>query len=173
MECPSCHVRIEGAVFPAFWREDDRDAAVPAGEAEAACFFHPENRAALSCERCGRFICKVCDLAIGARHLCPACVSAGITGEKLPEIVPRRFLWSESALYFGTVPLVFGLGMWPFIVVTGIAAIFFALWGWKRPGSIPRGVRRWPAIVGLIGGVLQIAAWTGMIALLFFGLRLR
>ena len=171
LECPSCRVRLEGAVFPAFWREEEGAfaGAVPAGEAEAACFFHPENRAALSCERCGRFICQVCDLAIGARHLCPACVSAGITGEKLPEIVARRFLWIEAAFYFGLIPLLVGIGMWPFIVVTGVMAIFFAVWGWRRPGSIPRAARRWPAVVGLVGGFIQIAAWAGMLLLIYYG----
>jgi hypothetical protein len=175
MLCPSCRVPLEGVIFPAFWREDESAAgrALPAGEAEAACFFHPENRAALSCERCGRFICTVCDLPIGSRHLCPSCVSAGLTGEKLPEIVPRRFLWGEAALYFGTIPLLLAIGLWPFLIVTGLIAIFLALWGWRRPGSIPRGARRWPAIVGIIGGLLQIAAWLGMTVLITNGLRHR
>jgi hypothetical protein len=174
LECPACHVKLEGMVFRAFWREtENAGVAVPAGEAEAVCFFHPENRAALSCERCGRFICQVCDLEIGSRHLCPTCVSAGLTGEKIPEIVPRRVLWVEAAFYFGIIPLLIGFGMWPFIIVTGIAAVVLGLWSWKRPGSIPRSTRRWPAVVGIIGGLIQIAAWTGMVFFIFYGIRHR
>ncbi|MEA3207419.1 MAG: hypothetical protein QOE70_476 [Chthoniobacter sp.] len=165
MLCPSCRSPLQGAVFPAFWRDDAPGVsrAVRAGEAEATCFFHPQNRAALSCERCGRFVCQVCELTIGSRRLCPACVSAGLAGEKLPEIVPWRFLWADSALLVGLVPLVCGIFAWPLFIVTGLAAIFLALRGWKRPGSLPRGRRRWAAVVGLVAGVLQLVLWAGMI----------
>ena len=65
------------------------------------------------------------------------------------------------------MPLLLGVFMWPFIVVSGAAAIFFALFGWKRPGSLPRGRRRWASIVGIIGGVLQIAIWLTIVILIF------
>ena len=159
--CPHCHCELHGTVLPAFWKNpaDLTLRAQTAGEGEAVCFFHPQNRAALSCERCGRFICSVCEFTIGTRHLCPTCLSSGLTGDKLQELIPWRFIWSDAALFTGLMPLLLGVFMWPFIVFSGAAAIFFALFGWKRPGSLPRGRRHWAAIVGIIGGALQIAIW--------------
>ena len=167
--CPHCRSELHGATFPAFWKSDAEVAgrAQQAGEGEAVCFFHPENRAALSCERCGRFICSVCEFTIGTRRICPACLSSGLAGEKLPELIPWRFIWADAALFTGLMPLLLGVFMWPFIVVSGAAAIFFALFGWKRPGSLPRGRRRWASIVGIIGGVLQIAIWLTIVILIF------
>ncbi len=167
--CPHCHGEIHGAVFPAFWKSpaDLAGRAQTAGEGEAVCFFHPENRAAISCEKCGRFICSVCECTVGTRHLCPACLSSGLTGERLPELIPWRFIWADAAFFIGLMPLLLGVFLWPFIVFSGAAAIFLALYGWKRPGSLPRGRRRWAAIVGIGGGLLQIAIWFTIVILIF------
>ena len=167
--CPRCQSELHGAIFPAFWKGGDDLAgrAQQAGEGEAVCFFHPENRAALSCERCGRFICSVCEFTIGTRHICPSCLSSGLAGEKLPELIPWRFIWADAALFMGIMPLFLGIFVWPFIAFSGAAAIFLALFGWKRPCSLPRGRRRWAAIVGIIGGLLQIGIWLGAIVLLY------
>lgn len=167
--CPNCRTRFRGALFPAFW---ESHAAAPthadqAGEGEAVCFFHPENRAALSCDRCGRFVCHVCDLAVGAKHFCPTCLSSALSGEKFPDFVPWRFLWADTAFLLGLGAFVFGFMIWPFLIFTGAAAIFLALFGWKRPGSIPRGPRRWASVLGLIGGVLQIVAWCVIVAFIW------
>ena len=167
--CPRCRSELHGTVFPAFWKDhtDPAGRAERAGEGEAVCFFHPENRAALSCERCGRFICAVCEFSIGSRRICPSCLSSGLTSEKLPELIPWRFIWSDTALFLGIVPLFLGLFVWPFIVFSGMAAVFVALFGWKRPGSLPRGRRRWAAIAGIVGGTLQIVLWFTIIVLLY------
>ena len=167
--CPHCRCELHGSIFPAFWKSpaDLASRAQQAGEGEAVCFFHPENRAALSCERCGRFICPVCEFTVGTRHICPTCFSSGLTGEKLPEIIPWRFIWADAALFTGILPILFGIFVWPFIIVSGAVAIFLAIFGWKRPGSLPRGRRRWAAIVGIIGGIVQIAIWLTVVILIY------
>ena len=167
--CPQCRAGLSGALFPAFWQPAPSafSLAEHAGDGEAVCFFHPENRAALSCERCGRFICAVCEFNIGARRICPSCLSSGLAGEKLPELIPWRFIWSDAALFTGLMPLLLGIFMWPFIVVSGAAAIFLAIFGWKRPGSLPRGRRRGAAMVGIVGGAVQIAIWITVVILIF------
>lgn len=172
--CPQCRAVLRGAIFPAFHR--DAALAVPgladrAGEGEAVCFFHAENRAERTCDRCGRFICHVCDMPVGARRLCPACLSGALEAEKGSELVPWRFLWADSALILGGVPLLLGLFMWPFIILTGITAIVLGVCARNRPGSVTRGPRRWAAILGIIGGVLQILIWGGLLAFFFIGLQ--
>ncbi len=166
--CPRCRTLLSGALFPAFWHPEPppSSTADDATDGDAVCFFHPENRAALSCDRCGRFICPVCDMPLGTRHLCPTCLSSGLGAEKLPELVIRRFLWADTALLTGLVPLLLGIFVWPLLIVTGPAAIFCALFGWKRPGSLPRGRRRWAAVLGLTCGLLQIAIWIGFLLLI-------
>ena len=82
-------------------------------------------------------------------------------------MIPWRFIWADAALLFGILPLVLGLFLWPFIVFSGAAAIFLALFGWKRPGSLPRGRRRWAAVLGMVGGASQIAIWLTIVILFY------
>jgi hypothetical protein len=166
--CPQCRAILSGGLFPAFWQPTSapQSLADHAAEGDAVCFFHPENRAALSCDRCGRFLCTVCDMPLGTRHLCPTCLSSGLTGDKLQELVVGRFQWADTALLLGGLPLLVCIFVWPVLIVTGPAAIFCALFGWKKPGSLPRGRRRWAAVVGLVCGLLQVAGWFAVIFLL-------
>jgi hypothetical protein len=103
-------------------------------------------------------------MPLGARHLCPTCLSSGLGAEKLPELVVRRFHWANSAFLAGLLPLL-AFFIWPVFVVTGPLAIFCALFGWKRPGSIPRGRRHWVAVIGLVLGVVQLAVLVGFIGM--------
>jgi hypothetical protein len=168
--CPGCRAGLRGQVFRAWWtppKEEPRfDRAL---EGEAVCFFHPQNRALLACDACGRFVCSICDLPVGSRHLCPVCLSKGLGKEKLPEIVPRRFLWSRAALFFGVVPFLLAFMLWPVLFISGGTAVILALVGWKRPGSLVRGRSRWAAIVGLVLGLLQLGVWCGIIFLIAYG----
>jgi len=135
-------------------------------EGEAACFFHPANRAVLPCDSCGRFLCTICDLPVGSRHLCPVCLSKGLGKEKLPEIVPRRFLWARSSLVLGLLPLIFMV--WPVWFISGGTAVILAIVSLRRPGSLVRGSQRWAAILGMLLGVIQVVAWVGVIFLISY-----
>lgn len=64
--------------------------------------------------------------------------------------------WSMTALLLGILPLLVAIMIWPLLIFTGLIAIFVALWGWRKPGSLVRGPRRAAAIVGLFGGLLQV-----------------
>ena len=166
--CPQCRAVLSGGLFPAFWQPATAVTSIAdhAAEGDAVCFFHPENRAALSCDRCGRFLCPVCDMPLGTRHLCPTCLSSGLTGDKLQELVVGRFQWADTALLLGALPLLLCIFIWPVLIITGTTAIFCALFGWKKPGSLPRGRRHWAAVLGLILGLIQLAGWFAVIFLL-------
>lgn len=173
-ECPQCRTVLRGAIFPAFHR--DAAEAVPglanrAADGEAVCFFHPENRAERSCDRCGRFVCHVCDLPVGARHLCPACLSGALETDREHALVAWRFLWADSALLFGIVPVFLGIFIWPFLVLTGLTAIVLGVRAQQRPGSVVRGRRRWAAVLGIVGGAVQILAWGGALFFMFSVMR--
>ncbi|MEP6672651.1 MAG: hypothetical protein ABJF10_26035 [Chthoniobacter sp.] len=170
--CPACRAGLRGQVFPVWWTPVKSASTFErAMEGEAVCFFHPANRAVLPCDTCGRFLCSICDLPVGSRHLCPVCLSKGLGKEKLPEIIPRRFLWSRTALWLGAVPLILSIAIWPVLFISGGAAVIIALVGWSRPGSLVRGRQRWAAVLGVVLGLLQVGVWFGFIFLISYASR--
>ena len=131
-------------------------------EGEAVCFFHPSNRAALACDSCGRFVCSICDLPVGTRHLCPVCLSKGLGKEKLADIVPNRFLWSRLSFTVGVWPLLLFFILWWAYLVSGGVAIIAGIIGLRKPGSLVNGKQVGYAVTGILGGLLQMAIFVGM-----------
>lgn len=166
--CPACRATLRGQLFPAWWKAPAKPEAKfdRAMEGEAVCFFHPANRAVLACDACGRFVCTICDLPVGTRHLCPVCLSKGLGKEKLPEILPRRFLWARTALLFAILPIL--CLIWPAWVISGGTAVILAILSWWRPVSLVRGRQRWAAIFAIVFGIVQMAGWFGVITLISY-----
>jgi hypothetical protein len=135
-------------------------------EGEAVCFFHPQNSARLACDVCGRFVCSICDLLVGSRHLCPVCLSKGLGNDKLPEIIPRRFLWQRLSFSLGFWPLFLFMFLWPFFIVTGGTALIAGILSFRKPGSLVRGRQRGYAIAGILLALAQIMVFCGMVILL-------
>src|SRR4051812_40609984 len=77
--CPACAVPVQVEIFPAFFRPTmtGRDGEAALLENEATCFYHPQKKALLPCEGCGRFLCALCDCELHGQHFCPACLEAG------------------------------------------------------------------------------------------------
>lgn len=75
IHCPSCMRTFEGT---AFQPREVRHQAVPVvtetpdGTA-AACANHSGNAAVTSCQRCGLFICALCEMSTGSGTFCPSC----------------------------------------------------------------------------------------------------
>lgn len=145
VHCPSCGVAIRVEVFPAF------RAGVAAGplpepllsDDEAGCFYHPKKKAVVACERCGRFLCALCDVYLIDKHLCPPCIEAGKAKGTIPELQTERILYDGLALVlvFLCMPL----------------ALFVAIRYWNAPGSIvPRSKARFVLAVAV--AFLQVAA---------------
>ncbi len=169
VQCGACRSTLSVALFPAF--SDPPEAVSTASgekatEGEAACFFHPEKRAECTCERCGRFICTLCDMPFGGRHLCPKCLDSS----KMAELVPNRFVGAYMSMLLGIVPL-FLFPLLCFYPISGCAAIIYAFWSWKKPGSLVHGPRHGMAIAGILGGFLQILIFGGTIAMAFINGR--
>lgn len=165
--CPSCRTSLRGEVFRAWWTPPKPEAKLDrALEGEAVCYFHPSNRAALTCDSCGRFICSICDLPVGTRHLCPVCLSKGVGQEKLTEIVPKRLLWARFSLSLGFWPLPLFIVLWWAYAITGGTAVIAGIISFFKPGSLVRGRQRAFAVFGILFGLVQIAVFCGMIGLL-------
>jgi hypothetical protein len=78
----------------------------------------------------------------------------------MPELIKRRWIGAQTALLLGMGPICFFFicfVMWPMLPVTGLSAIVVALMSWKKPPSLVHGARRWMSILGLVGGIAQVA----------------
>ena len=167
VDCPACRSNLSFTVFPALSHPPESVSTASgehALEGEAVCFFHAEKRASVACQRCGRFLCSLCDVPFGGRHLCPSCLDAS----KMPELIKRRWIPAQTALLLGMGPVCFCFicaFMWPLLPFTGLSAIVVACLSWKKPYSLVHGSRRWMAILGLLGGIGQV---TGVVIFVLF-----
>jgi hypothetical protein len=131
--CPRCSSRVDVTVFPAALRGES--GVLPEqvqAEAESSCFYHATNRAVTPCEECGRFLCRLCEIPVDARILCPVCFATGATGNKLHEFDRKRTMFDTIALALATFP---GIFVWT-VVLTGPAALYFAIRYWRAPSSV-------------------------------------
>ena len=157
VRCPGCGQNVLVAAFPAI--AQTATGALPealGGESEASCFYHPESRAAVPCDECGRFLCRLCDLDIDGRHLCPTCFQTGVVTRKLENVEPRRTMYDAMALSLATLPV---LLFWP-VVVTAPAALFLVFRRWRAPGSlVPRTrIRFYLAALFALAEIVAVAA---------------
>ncbi len=161
--CPACNVRLQIEVFPAFFRPaaTAREAESILLEGESSCFYHPQKKAVLPCEACGRFLCALCDCDVAGRHFCPSCLEAGRTKRKIKGLENRRTLYDGVALSVALYPMLF----FYFTLISAPIALFVAIRHWKTPLSIvPRTKIRY--VVAIILATFQIFAWA--LALYFF-----
>src|SRR6185437_16399590 len=131
--CPGCRRKIDVAVFPAMERM--RAGALPqaiAAETEASCFYHPQSRAAVPCDECGRFLCGLCDIEVDGKHFCPACFESRLISNRLENVETRRTMYDTIALALATFPL---LLIWP-AIISAPAALFVVVRRWRAPISV-------------------------------------
>jgi hypothetical protein len=154
--CPACGARLRVELFPAFFREEARGVSGEnvVVEGEASCFYHPQKRAVISCEACGRFVCALCEIELNGRHLCPVCLERGQQKGTLTQLENQRVRYDLLALLIAVGPLL----LWPFTAVTGPGAVIFALWHWNSPQSIVRPTRVF-LVLAVIVGCLEMIGW--------------
>lgn len=146
--CPYCEKRLQIWLWPSMRHNTSATAAMPD---QATCYFHPDKAFHACCQRCGRFVCALCDLQLGAEHVCPTCfergrADTGLNGGKAE--------WRHRDVLYDSIVLVIGWGwviFWPVIVAALPTAIFLHVKYRRAPRSylIPRsGWRFWVAYVG-------------------------
>lgn len=164
-KCPHCQLRLQIRAWPAVRQASRSAEALPE---QATCFFHPDKAYQACCQRCGRFVCGLCDLQLGAEHVCPTCFErgrsdAGLDGGKA-EWRHRDVLYDSIALAVGWL----WIFVWPAIIAAIPTAIVLHVKYRKAPHSylIPRsGWRFWAAYAGfvwlplVVGGLILIPRW--------------
>ena len=149
LPCPGCSTPVQAIAFPAISRPLAQAAAqAKQGEGEAGCYYHDHSRATTTCEECGRFLCPLCDLDAGARHLCPNCFNGHQLSDRNPQFVQRRTLYDSIALTAAVLPNLFLITIY-LTFLTAPAVIGFSIWSWRKPGSItPR--TNWRFVVAMM-----------------------
>lgn len=157
--CPSCGAALRIDVFPAFFK------GITPGKVgeelliadEAGCFYHPEKKAIIPCDHCGRFLCALCDVELNGRHLCPNCLETGKEKGKLKSLETHRTLYDAIAFWLAVYPIVFVL-LWFISIVTAPISLYIAIRYWNASASlVPRTKIRSIAAIVLSG--LQILGW--------------
>jgi hypothetical protein len=166
LQCPRCFTAIEATFFPAVFRP--KGGAVPEAleaETDASCFFHPRNRAAVACDECGRFLCKLCELEVAGGHVCPDCFNKGVRRGKKAQFEGERTMHDSIALAIALYPLLF----WPMLVISAPATLFWIVRNWNRSRSIvPRSRIRFYA-----AALIAVAEIVGVTMLIITIVRVR
>ena len=155
--CPECGAVVQAAVFAALLQEAGGGKNEPAqADIDATCFYHPEKKAEIACEHCGRFLCALCDVDLLGEHLCPACIQAGRKKGRIRNLETHRVLYDSISL--GLAAGAF------FFVITSPMAMYVAIRYWNAPGSlIPRTKARF--IAALLLALVPLALWSILIYL--------
>jgi len=160
--CPSCHAPITINAFPALFRglQTGKEGETLIDD-QASCYYHPQKKAVLPCDHCGRFLCALCDVELGGKHLCPACVETGKKKGRIVNLDRHRVLYDGVALRLALFPMI---TVW-FTIVTAPVAIYLSIRHWNSPMSVIKRTKVRFVLAIVISG-LQILAWaTGIVYL--------
>ena len=163
--CPHCGEPVEAYFFPAFFRSLDTGAAAAAlaDHTEASCFYHPQKQALRVCDGCGRMICALCSVDLGAEHLCPTCIATGKKKGKLATLEDTRTRYDTIALSLA----VLGLVVYMFAIFLAPAAIYISIRHWNSPGSL-LGSGKTRFVLAILIALATLVFWCAVIGVLIF-----
>ena len=156
--CLYCEKRLQIRVWPVVRQNIS---AVAAFSDQATCFFHPDKAFQACCQRCGRFMCALCDLQLGAEHVCPTCFERGHADSGAEA---SKAEWRHRDVLYDSIAVTIGwcwILLWPLIFAAIPAAIVLHVKFRKAPRSylIPRsGWRFWAAYAGFVWLPLLLAS---------------
>ena len=158
--CPVCAAALQMEVYPALFRRLEAGSAAVAvmAEGEASCYYHPQKKAVLPCEGCGRFVCALCDCEHQGQHLCPACLEVGRTKGKIKSLENARTRYDNIAIALALYPIL----IFYFTVITAPMTLFVVFRYWKAPRGLtqPSSAR---FVVAMVVALLQLGGWTLLI----------
>jgi hypothetical protein len=130
---------------------------------EASCFYHPQKQAVRVCDGCGRLICALCSIELGAEHLCPSCISSGKKKGKITTLEDNRTRYDSIALSLA----VFGMLVYVLSIFLAPAAIYIAIKHWNGPGSL-LGVSKTRFVLAIVIAVGTLILWITVFGVLIF-----
>jgi len=162
-QCPICARATRVYLFPAFGRPAATGATAQRVviDGEATCFYHPQKRAHIPCDNCGRFLCAMCDLDVYDAHLCAQCLQAGAEKGRVKSLERGRMRYDQIASSLLILPLVL---CWFLLPVTSLVVLGLIGWKWKAPGSLVDNTR----LRFVIYGVVAILELIGSLVMWWF-----
>ena len=164
--CVRCRTRFEATAFePPRRRHRTVEQIIVAGpEGASACANHARNAAVTSCDRCGLFICSLCEMSVGGTAHCPSCFDH-LRAEGSLHAGARKYRDYASMAYVASlVGFLFSfllLGL-PF----GALAIYYAVKGRRQRREEGRSTAG--MVMMMIIGALEVLSSIAFAALLIF-----
>jgi hypothetical protein len=162
LRCPACSAAIEAVLFPVMLSEAAARTKIQIAQgSEAVCYFHSRYRAVTPCTSCGRFLCELCSVNVGARLLCAECISRlrKQTGEC--GLVHRAALFDNTALFLVIGPAI-SLFFSIFTLLSAPAALFLSLYYWSRQWTL-LSRSRVRFVIAIIFSLLLLLGWAVVI----------
>lgn len=163
IDCPFCMGRFEARAFhppSRAIRAVEHAGARP--EDDTACANHERNAAVTSCQRCGIFICALCDMNIGTGSYCPSCFER-VRNEGVLQSAARRY---RDYTAMGRLSIFAGIFMWFLMMLTGALATYYGVKGWKQRRELGRSIVG-PLFV-ILFGLAEVGGGITMVALIVF-----
>lgn len=129
----------------------------------ASCFYHPQKQAVVPCDRCGRFLCSLCQVDFLGQNWCPQCIQASSEKGQLAQLDQSRKLYDNMALMLAIFPAFL---IWP-TIVTAPVTVYLCIRYWRAPSSIvPRSKARFVIAIAL--AALELGAWIWLVLYLIY-----
>lgn len=163
IDCPYCSRAFEATAFNPPQRKQVATTEVTSvgPEGANACANHARNAATASCQRCGLFICGLCDMNVGTGSFCPSCFERVRTEGTLQAAARRYRDFATMARSFAIAGIFFSfmfLGL-PF----GAAAMYYGLKARNQRRVEGRSITG--PIITIVIGILEMLA--GIASILF------
>jgi hypothetical protein len=151
--CPACGAPLQIEIFPALFRRftPGQNGEAILVEGESSCFYHPQKKATVPCDVCGRFLCALCDCELKGQHLCPGCLESGQRKTSIKGLEDTRVLHSRLALMLSLLPF----------FITALAAFYVVARYRKEPGSLVAPMR-WAFPTALVLASLQTVLYLAL-----------
>lgn len=162
--CSHCNHHFEATIFTPPERKRAVAIAQTIGgglEEAAACANHARNAATATCQRCGLFICALCDMNVGTGSYCPSCFER-VRTEGTLQAAAKRYrdyaAMARTAVILGAFFSFFVVFGAPF----GAAGVYYSIRARKQRREEGRSaagviVVMIVAILEVLGGVLALA----------------
>src|SRR4051812_36135954 len=154
--CPACAIPLQVEIFPALFRpiQTGRTGEALVVETESSCFYHPQKKAVVHCESCGRFLCGLCDCELHGQHFCPACLESGKKKGRIKNLENERTLYDSIALALAVYPLL----IFYFTIFTAPMALYIGLRQWNAPRSLIHRTKL-RLVLAIVLASAQLAGW--------------
>lgn len=164
--CPNCRARFEATAFnPPQRRMRIVEVAQSGPEGANACANHERNTAVTSCQRCGLYICSLCDMNVGSGSYCPSCFDRVRTEGTLGAATTRFRDYGSMARVAAVVGFLF---MFMFLgLPAGILTIYYANKGIKQQKNDGRSTLGTRVAMGF--GIFEAIAGSAYVAFVILG----